>query len=445
MAELNQEMKQDLTPQQQLEDLLKYTEDLMAEEQYDKAQDVLNNALTLDTFDLKVYKLYSFVLRMNGNAQGAEIFEKVVMNPGDPSAFYTVATTLLREKAFGPALSPLKKVLELVPMAGNVHFDLGYTYLKMFDLEQALEHFKISHEYQPSMQTGFYVGYTSLLQRDTETAKSYVPYLEAEAAKTGERSAMLDTLIDMIARYEAFPPTNLRDWHFVQYGMPLLRLSDEDIKDPSSPLNGRYVFINYGWGNMAYGMYIFKRLVEELEIMPKYEFVIPAGPKGSPAAFALSQMLDVPLVTPEALKSGQPGIVFAAWTDEVDRVAQHLIQNPQVTLFAFSLGYTLQAGLVPDFVGYLDQSSRLPWQSTVMVTKEGERKERPAMTAPPEVVGHYILDRIEKLTDEEKAELEQIVDYYKERQHLLKVGEQRTPYRLGFNVESPIISPRMIV
>lgn len=445
MAELNQEMQVPPTPEAQMEDILKHIEDLMAEENYRQALDLLNNALKIDAFDLRVYQRYSFVLRMLENPQGAELFEKVVMNPGDPSAYYTVATTLLRERAFGSAIGPLRKVVELVPMAANAHFDLAFALMKEFDLETAMEHFKIAHEYQPNAQTGFYIAYLSLLKSDVAEAKSYVPFLQDEYKKIEEPPVLLDHLNDMIGRYEAFPPKNLRDWHFVQYGTPLLRTSDEDLKDGNDQLNGRYVFINYGWGNLAVTLYTFKRLTEELDILPKYEFIIPGGPKGAPAAYALSELMGIPLTNTEVLKTEKPGLVFAAWTDEVDRVAQHIMNRPDITLFSFSLAFTLQAGLVPDFLGYLDQSNRLPWQSTVLIMPDGERQERPAMSAPIEVVGQFMLDRIEKLSDEEKAEIEEVVNYYKERQHLLKVGNQRAPYRLGFNVESPIQSLRMMV
>ncbi|MGZ4134939.1 MAG: tetratricopeptide repeat protein [Tumebacillaceae bacterium] len=432
-----------VTKEEQLENMLSHIEDLMAEEQYEKALGVLNYALKLDLFDLRVYERYSFVLRMLGNAEGAELFEKVVMKPGDAEGYYAIAQTLISDKLFGSAINPLKKVVEFVPMAANATFELAYSFLKEFEVETAVEYFDHAYDLSPSPHTAFYVAYSNLLLGNLEKCKSLIPYIEDEYNKHQEQfPVMLIILKEMVERYEAFPPQDLRDWHFVQYGTPLLRLSDEELGQKVDTLNGRFVFINYGMLNVATALQAFKRLVEEVPAFPKYEYIIPASYRVAPIAFALSEMLEIPLVNPDAMESDFPGLMVTGWTDEVEAVSKHLIDNPAVTLFSFSMGWTQQATLCPEVIGFMDQANRLPWEETVEVMPDGSRQHRPAMTVPPEVVGHAILDRLEATPTEE---IDKLVEYYKARSHLLKVGENINNPRLGFQIESPILSARMMV
>jgi len=427
---------------QQLNEMLQHIEDLMQEENYSKAQDVLNYALRLDLFDLRVYERYAFVLRMQDNHQAADLFEKVVINPNNPDAYYGVSRALFNGNQYGPAINPLRKVVELVPMAANAIFELGYAYMKEFELTTSLQFLQQAFEMQPNPHAAFYVGYVSLLLDDLETAKAQVPFMAAEFEKSGDEPHMLKILQEMIERYEAFPPQNLRDWHFVQYGQPLLRLSSEDVPESAEQLNGRYVFINYGFLNIATALQTLKRLSEEVPNFPKFDYILPASMRVAPIAFALSQMLGIEMEVPEALDSDRQGLVLTSWTDEVDHISQFLAGRAHVTLFSFSLGWTLQANVCPEVIGYFDQANRLPWEETVEVSETGERTLRPAMTAPPEVIGHYILDRLEATPTEE---IDAVVNYYKERAHLLKVGDNVNQPRLGFQIESPIQSPRMMV
>jgi tetratricopeptide (TPR) repeat protein len=407
----------------------------MAEEMYDRAQDVLNTCLKLEVFDLRVYQRYAFVLRMLDRAPAAELFENVAMNPDDPEAYYKVAHALMKDNLFGSAINPLMKVVELVPMAANAVFELGYSFLKEFRMDDALAQFHTAYEYSPNPNTAFYVAYTSLLNNNIAAAKELFPYIEGEYAKNGEPPVMLNILKGMVERYEAFPPNDLRDWHFVQYGTPLLRTSEEDMGEPNENLNGRYVFINYGWTNIAQTIVAFKRMIEEVPGFPKYDYIIPASIDVAPIAFAFSELTGIPMGPREFLDTTQKGILFTAWSDEVRFVAEHMSHNPNVTLFAFSMGWTLQAPVCPDVIGYLDQANRLPWQETMVMDENGERSPRPAMTAPPEVIMHYILERVEAV---EHAEIDQLIAYYTERAHLLKVGENINNPRLGFQIESPI-------
>ena len=425
--------------------MLKHIEDLMADEEYEKALDVLNHALRLDVYEPRVYQRYAFVLRMVGNAQAAELFEKVVYNPNDAEAYYKVAQSLFKSQQFAAAINPLRKVVELIPMATNAIFELGFAYLKEHDFEKARAQFSEAHELQPAINTAFYISYCSLMQRDVEGAKALIPYMEEEYFKILEEPYLAHVLQEMIARYEAFPPQDLRGWHFVQYGQPLLRTSWEDIGQNPEELNGRYVFINYGWLNIALVLETMKRLIEEIPGYPKFEYIMPVSPRVAPIAFAFSELTGIPMAQKEVLESDMHGLVFLSWSDEVERTAQHLVKNPNITTFAFSMGWTLQAPLAPEFIGYLDQASRLPWEATVEVHENGERRPRPAMTAPVEVIGYHILDRHEKMDDEDRASIEKVVAYYKERAGLLKIGENANWPRLGFQIESPVQSIRMMI
>jgi tetratricopeptide (TPR) repeat protein len=440
---MSEQEQRDRMEKQQIDEMLQYIEDLMAEEKYDKAQDMLHNALRSKHFDIRIYQRYAFVLRMLELDKGAAIFENCVMNPGDPEAFYKAAHTLMGDRLFGPAINPLSRVIELVPMAANAVFELGYCLMKEFHLEEALDSFKHSHEMAPSPNTAFYVGYVSMMLNDLETTKSLIPYIEEEYTKANQEPVTLNILKAMVERYEAFPPRprNVRDWHFVQYGTALLRTSDEDL-EKETELNGRYVFINYGFLNVAIVLETFRRMVEEVPGFPKFDYIIPASMTAAPIAFALSEMLGVQLASPQALETPMKGLMVTTWTNEVDLVAQRIAHNPNVTLFSFALGFTQQAALCPEVLGYLDQAHRMPWQETVQVTEDGERRHRPAMTEPPEVIGQAILDRVKAVN---KEEVDRVIEYYKERAHLLKVGANINDPRLGFQIESPVQSLRMFV
>lgn len=435
-------MSKEEKQREQLEQMLQHIEDCMAEDLYERAQEVLNTCLKLEVFDLRVYQRYAFVLRMLGRTEAAELFESVAMNPGDPEAYYKVAHALLSDNLFGSAINPLRKTIELVPMAANAVFELGYAFLKEFRMEDALTHFQTAYEYSPSPNTAFYVAYTSLLTGNVQAAKELFSYIEGEYVKQGAEPVMLNILKEMVARYEAFPPKDLRDWHFVQYGTPLLRTSEEDLGEPNENLNGRYVFINYGWLNVAQTIVTLKRMIEEVPGFPQYEYIIPASLDVAPIAFAFSELSGIPMAPPNAINSTSKGILFTAWTDEVRVVAEHMSHNPHVTLFSFSMGWTLQAPVCPDIIGFLDQASRLPWQETMEIQENGERTPRPAMDIPPEVIMHHILERVEAV---DQAEVDKLIAYYKERAHLLKVGENINNPRLGFQIESPIESIRMVV
>lgn len=442
--EMNQEQEQK-TPQQQVEELLGYIEDLMAEEDYSRAQDILNNALRLDHFDIRIYERYAFVLRMMGMGDAAELFEKVAFNPNDPQPLFELARALMKDKMYGVAINPLLRVSEMVPMAAAVNFELGYAYMKEFDIPAARRHFEYAYELEQSPATAYYLGYVALLQNDISITEQLIGYMDRHFETTGEeKPPTLQMLKDMMARYEAFPePQTVRDWHFIQYGTPLLRLSKEDLGDDGD-LNGRYVFINYGFGSLAIIMETFTRLIREVPGFPQFEYIIPASYNAAPLAFALSKMLEIPLAPVETLQSERKGLMVTDWTADVDAVAGHIAHNPNVTLFSFALDWTNQAHLTPEVIGYFDQAHRMPWESTVVVEIDGTRTQRPAMEEKPEELAEMILGRLEKIREEDGESIDAVIAYYKERARLLKVGAQMSMPRMTFQVESPIESVRMM-
>jgi tetratricopeptide (TPR) repeat protein len=442
MPAVSEQERQLVSQAEQMQEFLNHIEDLMANEDYERAQTVIRNAMRLEHQEPQLYHRYAFVLRMLDLGAAAELYEKVVMNPGDSEAYLQVAHSLLGARYYGAAINPLRRVLDMVPMAANTMFELGYCYLKEFDIDAAREYFDHAFELDPNLNTAYYVAYTALLQKDIATTKTILGQTEAQAATEGrELPLMFVVLKQQLERFEAFPPENIRDWHFVQYGTPLLRTSTEDIPE-AGELNGRYVFINYGWLNIAIVLETLRRLIQEVPGFPQYQYVIPASRNAAPLAHAFAQMANIPMGSPDALNSEHKGLVFTTWTDEVDMVSQRIGTNPNVTLFSFALGWALQANLSPDIVGYLDQAHRMPWEETVEIQENGERTQRPAIELPIEVLGEHILDRVQGV---EQAELDKVIAYYKERAHLLKYGENQNSPRLTFQTESPIPTIRMMV
>ncbi|GAX90688.1 tetratricopeptide repeat protein [Effusibacillus lacus] len=419
-----------------IQQILDSADEHMDADNYDKALETLQYALRRPEFDIRVYQKAAFVLRMLGRQEAAELFEGVVADPEDPNPCFQLGYQLVQEGLFGSALGPLSRCVRLAPDAAAANYEFAYALMKEFYNEEALHFFARAYEQEQAMSITFYMAQLLLFLGHKEEAASFASKLEEQVRESGEGQAQLDYLRGMFQRASSFPPHNLRDWHFVQYGGLLLRLFEEDHPGEPNESNGRYTFVNFGYDQTAAVLGALQAVVQQTPVFQKYEFAAPAGETSAPLAHALSGMFEIPVLSlEEGLAANKRGIVITAFSDELDPIAADVWDRKDILLFSFAFSWTRESNILPEAIGYLAQGARLPWQARYEAGENGEPVLVEADNRSAGAIAQSILDRLSHIDREWLTELRR---YYAGRQFQLVAGNRIEVPRKKFFVHSAL-------
>ncbi len=116
-------------------------------------------------------------------------------------SYYDDAKKSLENNKWKPALSNLKKAVELDPNNADIHNLLGYSYRKAGDLPKAFEHYAIALKLNPK-HTGAleYRGEAYLMANDLASAEQALTTLEGLCGKS---CSEYNELSKAIAEYKA--------------------------------------------------------------------------------------------------------------------------------------------------------------------------------------------------------------------------------------------------
>lgn len=420
-----------------IEQILRDADAHIDAERYEDAFEVLHYALRRPEFDIRIYQRFAFVMRMIGRYEAAELYERIVTNPEDAEAYFHLGHQLVQEEAFGSALGPLSRCVQLAPEAAAANYEFAYALMKEFYHEEALHFFGKAFEQEQAMSITFYIAQLLIFLGRSGEAAIFVNKLEEQVqAENGEGGMQLAYLKDILRRYRSYKPETIRDWHFVQYGTILLRTFEEDYPQEDNHSNGRYTLVNFGYQQVANVLAVFQTTIGPLSLFPEYQYVAAAGETSGPLAHALGKMLMLPVKSlAEGLSSGQKGIVIASFSDELQEIADAVWQRDDVLLFSFALSWTREVNVLPEVIGYFAQVPRLPWQSRAELNEHGEPEILPSDERPVEEIARDILDRV---IYADMQWVGRIHDYYKARQDDLVAGDQIEVPRKKFFVHSAL-------
>lgn len=425
-------------PEESVQDqIIRAVEAHLDEDRYDRALELLYGGLRRPEFDIRIYEKAAFALRMSGNHEAAELFEKVLAGKEDPEAYYRLGYQLVQDGVYGPALGPLSRCVQLAPEAAAANYEFAYALMKEFYNEEALHFFGKAFEQEQAMSITFYIAQLLIFLNRSGEASLFIGKLEEQVqAGGGEGEMQLAYLKEMLHRYKTYTPENIRDWHFVQYGTLLLRTFEEDYPHEENSSNGRYALVNFSYDQVAAILAAFQTTIGPLSVFPEYKYVAAAGEDSAPLAYALSKMLMLPVRSlEEGLAAGEQGIVVTAFSDELNAIGGHVWERDDVLLFSFALSWTHELNVLPEVIGYFAQASRLPWQQKIEFDENGEPVMVPADERPAEEIARNILDRVLHV---DMHWVGQISDYFKQREQDIIAGKRVDVPRKKFFVHSAL-------
>jgi tetratricopeptide (TPR) repeat protein len=421
----------------EIERILADVEKEIDADHYERAMEILHYALRRPEFDLRVYEKAAFVLRMNGNHEAAELFEKVLEDPQDPEGYFRLGYQLVQEGVYGSALGPLSRCAQLAPDAPAAKYEFAYALMKEFYNEEALHFFIKAYEQEQAVSMLFYITQLLIFLGKSGEAALFARRLEEQVKESGEGEQQLDYIKGMLRRYRTHKAANIRDWHFVQYGTLLLRMFEEDEPEaaPNSS-NGRYVIVNFSYDQVAAVLAAFQSAIDTIGVFPQYGYIAAAGEASEPIAVALGNMLALPVTSLTAgLSSGQKGIVIASFSDELAGIAADVWERDDILLFSFALSWTQESSVLPEAIGYLAQYPRLPWQERVVLGEDGQPVVVPKDERTAEDIAVHILDRVPHC---DRKWISKLCDYYKERREEILAGSQIDVPRKKFFLHSAL-------
>jgi predicted O-linked N-acetylglucosamine transferase (SPINDLY family) len=131
---------------------------------FDKAHDLITQALTIDGTSSEALNNLGNVLRAQGKPEEAVLSYKraTQMNPNNAGALSNLAIALMDQKKHTEAIAVLENALALDPHMVEAHFNLGNAYSRMHQPEKAIAEYRAAIQIAPSLYPP-YVNLGSLL------------------------------------------------------------------------------------------------------------------------------------------------------------------------------------------------------------------------------------------------------------------------------------------
>ncbi|WP_200759183.1 hypothetical protein [Effusibacillus dendaii] len=343
----------------------------------------------------------------------------------------------MQEGLFGPALGPLCRCVELAPEAPAANYEFAYVLMKEFYHEEALQFFAKAFELEQAPSIAFYMAQLLMFLGRLQEAEAVVhKFAELVNEASGEGRLQLVYLSQMLQRLQTYGADTIRDWHFVQYGNILLRLFEEDHPNEPNDSEGRYTFVNFDYQQVANVLVGLQTLIEQISVFPKYQYVAAAGAGSEPLAHALAALLRLPVRSfAEMVKSGKNGIVIASFNDEVVEIAADVWERKELLFCSFAFSWTVEINIVPDAIGYLAQSARLPWQERAEFDANGQPFRAESDPRSAEQIAGEILRLVPTV---DQVWLHRLKQYCQKRTEHLMIGERMEVPRKKFFVHTAL-------
>ena len=128
----------------------------LSDQEYDKAERLLQKAATLQPNHLTVRSLLAAIYYMHGRttAYEAECNKVLAINPNYGELYYIIGNMVIHKRLFSDSVSFYRKAIELDPFLWNAYIELGTNLMRLGEEKEAERHLrKVEEEYNFHTQT----------------------------------------------------------------------------------------------------------------------------------------------------------------------------------------------------------------------------------------------------------------------------------------------------
>lgn len=407
---------------------------------YQEALGVLAAGFNKDIAYKPLYRKAADCLAQLGATQEQTLFENALKNFEDFAVYRQLGAHFYEVGHLGLARPFLEKAVTIDSQNREVNFDLAVIYARRFQVPKAIEMMELNPP-EGEVWNIWFLNKLRLMANQPDGVAGQIAMLRdaltyaPEDENTMYLNQKLDELTEMLERYEQLnaPEMHIRDWHFIQYGSVILDFFDTPEEYVAG---GRHVA---AWGTMESVRTICRKLQHYLEALDLDFQAVRYLPNRDAEIVGrvVAQLLQIPLEIYDNQRPSANCLIVAAHGNEFDDFEElAAVQSGQI-LFALNHPWLESTFVSPDIIGLMSQMYVLPWAGggyRVIDEATNELEQIPPdLRTPPEIAAEILQ------TTSELEIVQKDLGFYLVHQDFIKaIGEQSTPIRHNFMIESPV-------
>ncbi|HEY8432743.1 MAG TPA: hypothetical protein VIL20_30440, partial [Sandaracinaceae bacterium] len=299
--------------------------------------------LRSDPDPVPLFHLAAHVLRLGGERETAELFDRAADAPHDPQRLFELGSRLLSAEQPEAAAAVLERALALAPFDAVVRSELALAQARAGRPDRVLETLALHPCLADDPGALFQFGWAAVLTGDLRAAEGALDALEG----VPELRAKLRHALER-ARLAAADAPTARRFAFVEHGALLL--------DDAGPLGGRYAHLRADAAWIGRTLAALAWALGELVPAPRRVIVLDGAHR--PLAEAVARGCGGSIV--ERGKGRAPaGILPLHDASELELVDRPSADADGVVLVALTMDFARGAPRVPDVVGAFARSVEL--------------------------------------------------------------------------------------
>ncbi len=377
---------------------------------YDEAMSEFKEAVEADPSYAAAHNALGHHYRRKGLLTKAiEEFRMAVNLAQDYESYYNLGKTLFDLERHKEARDAFQRCLDLIPGDPSARYELACAHYGLGEYAEALHEMDgLAKLYPDDWELPYVLGNCYLrLGKYGEAEGQFRQALSLVTAEE-DRWSVHDALV-MAQRSQEFGSAdqlNAKARFYRDYGVIYLGTGHDDgLRIPE------YFLYNFAYQDVAITLRRFQRLAEAFEW--SFDALVSVDQESSPLAFALSEMLDIPVRDIDDLREDDFALlVFGIGrTPELFQVTMERL--PEVALsFGLSVCWLKQGEILPDVVGVTTpEESSLPWRRISPLSRQHTPDEQEGGraivlkppyedTRGPEEIAQDILQALDNLPDE---------------------------------------------
>lgn len=408
---------------------------------------------------------------LKGGEAAARLFDTAIAQFDSSRAFCDLGWHFVGAFNDHAAMAMFRRAFHLVPGQTEAGVEMAAALCAIRQPEKAREVLRQCN------LSDFWVGYqyywASLLCGISDDVEAFVKAARPRKVpftKTSSfRMEILDKMDEFRTRLETLghPESQIRDWHFIQYGAAILnynyRLSYRPIQrdgelligvDNSSTKiieGGRFVQFAVPYPMLQETLNKLKMLLDNLGRNPQFVLSLPDRDSRI-IAQGVANVFDLPLIMADSNVDQEASLLVAANSHSLWGVKCQEVRRNQ-TVFSFNLDWLYKKVCTPDIAGVMSYSCKFPWQEDFPIfntqTNQPEidpETKRPRLAladnrSPEEIAGQFS-SKMSKIPTRpgEMCTFDELLEFYRKNAPLLKGGEFGGNRRWTFMKDSPIAS-----
>jgi tetratricopeptide (TPR) repeat protein len=316
-----------------------------------------------------------FYYQRNGLlAKAAEEFHTVANLEGDFLSYFNLGHILVELQRYDQALEAFHECLKHEPNDAATHYEIAYIHYQNQRYHTALHHLHIPVKHYPDdWEVHYLIGRCHLANGQYQQALRTFMHALPLAPTPQARTQLHTTIVTVERHREFYAITNMKDQLYAHEGIICLGSSQDNGLAIHHSHDYHFTYPDIG-----------TTLQRLLALQPANRWhmtaIVNSDRLSTPLAVALSQLLNLPLHTPDTLRPHDKPLLVLTIGREAELLNLMLQELDQTSVtFCLALNWQRHSSLLPDIVGIAARGTcSVPW--------EPELRRLRADGAPPEQV-----------------------------------------------------------